>query len=116
MTIAVTLATKSSTVPSNTPAVAPGAPATQSAKASAQPEAAPAAVAAAEVHVPAGTTLAIRISQHISVKTSRPGDHFEGEVAEPVHGDDGPGHRVCLWAVSVLRRTEEQIAVPLLPR
>jgi hypothetical protein len=34
--------------------------------------------------VPAGTELAIRINQHISVKTSRAGDHFSGEVVEPV--------------------------------
>ena len=36
------------------------------------------------VRVPAGTELAIRINQRISVKTSRPGDHFDGEVVEPV--------------------------------
>src|ERR1700676_3530539 len=40
----------------------------------------------ADVNVPAGTTLAIRINQHISVKTSRPGDRFDGEVVEPVMG------------------------------
>jgi hypothetical protein len=34
--------------------------------------------------VPAGTELAIRINQHISVKTSHAGDHFSGEVVEPV--------------------------------
>lgn len=42
----------------------------------------------ADVNVPAGTTLAIRINQHISVKTSRPGDRFDGEVAEPVVGSN----------------------------
>ncbi|HEX7159079.1 MAG TPA: hypothetical protein VF214_08705 [Edaphobacter sp.] len=88
VTTTVTPATKSSAIPSNTPAVAPGAPATQPATASAQPEAAPAAVAPPEVHVPAGTTLAIRINQHISVKTSNTGDHFDGEIAEPVHVSD----------------------------
>jgi len=36
------------------------------------------------VSVPAGTSLAIRINQHISVKTSRAGDTFSGEVVEPV--------------------------------
>ncbi len=41
---------------------------------------------AAEVRVPAGTNLAIRINQHISVKTSRAGDHFDGELVEPVAG------------------------------
>jgi hypothetical protein len=34
--------------------------------------------------VPSGTELAIRIDQHISVKTSHAGDHFSGEVVEPV--------------------------------
>ena len=37
-----------------------------------------------QLTVPAGTQLAIRINQHISVKTSRAGDHFSGEVVEPV--------------------------------
>jgi hypothetical protein len=36
------------------------------------------------ISVPAGTELAIRINQRISVKTSRAGDHFSGEVVEPV--------------------------------
>jgi hypothetical protein len=40
------------------------------------------------VNVPAGTNLTIRINQHISVKTSRAGDHFDGEIAEPVVGDN----------------------------
>ncbi len=37
--------------------------------------------------VPAGTELAIRINQHISVKHSHAGDHFTGEVLEPVVRD-----------------------------
>jgi hypothetical protein len=36
------------------------------------------------VSVPAGTSLAIRINQHISVKHNRAGDRFSGEVVEPV--------------------------------
>lgn len=36
------------------------------------------------VSIPAGTTLAIRVDQRISVKTSRTGDRFTGEVVEPV--------------------------------
>ena len=39
--------------------------------------------------VPAGTELAIRINQRISVKTSRAGDRFDGEVVEPVQNQDG---------------------------
>jgi hypothetical protein len=41
------------------------------------------------VNVAAGTNLMIRINQHISVKTSRAGDRFDGEVVEPVSGEDG---------------------------
>jgi hypothetical protein len=43
----------------------------------------------ADVNVPAGTNLTIRINQHISVKTSRAGDRFDGEVVEPVAGQNG---------------------------
>ena len=36
------------------------------------------------VSIPAGTTLTIRIDQHISVKTSRAGATFTGEMVDPV--------------------------------
>lgn len=42
-----------------------------------------------DVTVPAGTPLSIRINQHISVKTSRPGDRFDGELADSVTNDNG---------------------------
>jgi hypothetical protein len=45
-------------------------------------------VVPADVKIPAGTTLAIRINQHISVKTSRAGDRFDGEIVDPVTGDN----------------------------
>ncbi|KAA6461200.1 hypothetical protein DYQ86_13235 [Acidobacteria bacterium AB60] len=48
-----------------------------------------AAAAPVEVSVPAGTSLAIRVDQRISVKSSRPGDTFTGEVVSPVTGSDG---------------------------
>jgi hypothetical protein len=100
-------------VAANTPAVAPGAPeqaapgtADQMAQgqpapgqpvqagqmdSSGQPVGPPAPGAApiirpADVNVPAGTNLTIRINQHISVKTSHAGDRFTGEVEEPVVG------------------------------
>ncbi len=38
--------------------------------------------------IPAGTTLAIRIDQRISVKTSRAGDTFTGEIVDPVLAGD----------------------------
>lgn len=40
------------------------------------------------VNIPAGTTLAIRIDQRISVKTSRSGDTFTGEIVDPVLSSD----------------------------
>ncbi|HWZ51941.1 MAG TPA: hypothetical protein VNW54_10805 [Granulicella sp.] len=44
----------------------------------------PPAVQPADVRIPAGTPLVIRINQHISVKTSRAGDRFSGAIQEPV--------------------------------
>jgi len=41
----------------------------------------------ADIEVPRGTTLAIRINQHISVKSSRAGDQFTGEVVHDVVPD-----------------------------
>jgi hypothetical protein len=83
-----------------TPNQAPGnqaAGAGQPAVAANQPAAAVAGgnpvVQPADVNVPAGTPLAIRINQHISVKTSRAGDRFDGEVAEAV---TGPNDRVVI--------------------
>lgn len=68
-----TLATATNQNSSPTPAPTPGAP----------------AAVPADVQIPAGTTLAIRINQHISVKSSRAGDHFDGEIAEPVADENG---------------------------
>jgi hypothetical protein len=38
--------------------------------------------------IPAGSTLAIRIDQRISVKSSRAGDRFTGEIVDPVLASD----------------------------
>lgn len=95
-----TTVTPASSIPANTPAVAGGVTAAPSQPMTSpaspgQPESADAApsttsaVAPADVQIPAGKTLAIRINQHISVKTSRAGDRFDGEFAEPVVGDRG---------------------------
>jgi hypothetical protein len=40
------------------------------------------------VSIPAGTTLTIRMDQRISVKTSRAGDTFTGEIVDPVLDSD----------------------------
>jgi hypothetical protein len=45
-------------------------------------------VVPANVSIPAGTTLTIRINQRISVKTSRAGDRFDGEVVDPLLAAD----------------------------
>ncbi|MGP8270510.1 MAG: hypothetical protein ACLQLH_10625 [Terracidiphilus sp.] len=41
-----------------------------------------------KVDIPAGTRLTIRVDQRISVKHSRPGETFTGEIVIPVLGDD----------------------------
>jgi hypothetical protein len=92
-------------VPTNTPAVAGGQPMPQQATVivNGQPEvpASTGATAAsavpggnpvivpADVRIPAGTSLAIRINQHLSVKSSQAGDRFDGELVDPVAGDNG---------------------------
>lgn len=99
---AVTTTVMPAAAPAGQPAVAPGQAAVapgQPAVAGGQPygpaqptqEAVPGGnpvIRPADVNVPAGTTLAIRINQHVSVKTSRPGDRFDGELVEPVAGDN----------------------------
>lgn len=95
-----TTVTPAPSVPASAPAVASGqaavAPLQNEAVAAAEGQAPPQAptpghpvVVPADVQIPAGTTLAIRINQHISVKSSRAGDRFDGEIAEPVTSDNG---------------------------
>ena len=76
------------TAPASAPAVAggiaPGQPAPQTSVPGGEPVIRP-----ADVNVPAGTSLAIRINQHISVKTTPAGAPFDGELVEPVVGDNG---------------------------
>jgi len=42
-----------------------------------------------KVTIQAGTNLAVRVDQHVSVKTSRAGDTFTGEVVDPVVDPNG---------------------------
>ena len=97
-----TTVTPAASVAANTPATAPGAtgqPVTAGqTDSSGQPVAAPAPneapiVRPADINIAAGTNLTIRINEHISVKTSHAGDHFSGEVVDPVVGD---GDRVVI--------------------
>ena len=48
------------------------------------PSAAQPVISPVDVHVPAGTSLAIRINQRISVKSAVAGDRFTGEVDAPI--------------------------------
>jgi len=70
------------------PAAGAPAPAPSEPTVSAVPQPPPAPVLPAYVSIPAGTTLTVRIDQHISVKTSHAGDTFSGEVVNPVLADN----------------------------
>src|SRR5579863_5171110 len=58
-------------------------------EASPAPSTSAGAAAPATVSIPAGTSLAVRVDQRISVKTSRPGETFTGEIVVPVTASDG---------------------------
>src|SRR5579859_4699652 len=82
-----TIVTTSAPPAAGAPKPAPSAPAV-----SAVPQAPPApavAAAPAEVNIPAGTSLAVRVDQRISVKTSHAGETFTGEIVEPISSSDG---------------------------
>jgi len=87
-----TTVTPAASVPANTPAVAGQPAGTDQAVASGQTSATTPVpggnpvIVPADVKIPAGTPLSIRINQHLSVKTSEAGDHFDGELVEPVMG------------------------------
>jgi hypothetical protein len=66
------------------PADANGQPAYSGPAAGAGPAAQPGQPPAVSIRVSAGTELAIRIDQRISVRTSQAGDRFNGNVVDPV--------------------------------
>lgn len=92
-----TTTTPAAAVPPGTPPPAQGvyyAPtgtaATGSNAAPAQPApGGPPVIKPADVNIPAGTTLAIRINQRISVKTTPAGSRFDGTLAEAYTDDNG---------------------------
>ena len=59
------------------------------ASAAAGPDGKPSAAGPVHVTIQAGTSLAIRVDQRISVKINHPGDTFTGEVVEPVVDPSG---------------------------
>lgn len=67
------------------PAAGSPAPAASQPVVSAVPPPTPTPV---NVTIPAGTPLAIRVDQPISVKTSHTGDQFTGEITEPILASD----------------------------
>jgi hypothetical protein len=73
------------TTTSTPPAAGAAVPTPSEPKVSAVP---PPPVIPVNAHIPAGTTLAIRIDQRINVKTSRAGDRFTGELVEAVRSED----------------------------
>lgn len=82
---------KEPTVTTTTTPPTAGAPAPKPSEpmVSAVPQPPPAPPAPVNVTIPAGSSLAIRIDQRISVKTSHAGDPFTGEIVEPVVASDG---------------------------
>lgn len=87
-----TTQTPAAAVAANTPATAPGVPGQPmpagQPDATGQPAAPAPAPVPANVNIAAGTNLTIRINQHISVKKNHAGDPFDGEIVEPVVGDN----------------------------
>ena len=83
-----TTTTPAAAVAANTPATAPGAAAQYASSSTAPAPGAPPIIRPADVNIAAGTSLAIRINEHISVKTSNTGDGFTGEFVEPVAGEN----------------------------
>jgi hypothetical protein len=71
---------------------APGAPTPAPSKPAVTPVPQP-PPAPVSVNVPAGTTLAIRLNQSISVKTNQAGDRFTGGIVDSVFSSD---HRVLI--------------------
>jgi hypothetical protein len=68
----------------NSPQNAPGAPAST---VQGQPGAQTGPAPQYDLTVPAGTELAVRVNQRIDVKHAVPGEHFSGEIVEPVMRD-----------------------------
>lgn len=90
--------TPAGAVPAGTPPPAPGVyynpvgtaqPGQPVAQGQSGAPAPPAPIVPANVNVPAGTTLAIRINQRISVKTTAAGSPFDGELAESYTDESG---------------------------
>ena len=82
-----TLVTTSAPPAAGTPKPPPSSPVVSAVRQAPSLPAAPSAPV--EVSIPAGTSLAVRVDQRISVKTSHAGESFTGEIVEPITASDG---------------------------
>ena len=82
-----TIVTTSAPPPAGAPKPSASGPVVSAVSQAAPAPAGPAAPA--QVTIPAGTSLAVRVDQRISVKTSRAGDSFSGEIVDPILDSDG---------------------------
>lgn len=82
-----TLVTTSAPPPAGSPKPSPSGPVVSAVPQ--EPPPSPAPPAPAEVTITAGTSLAVRIDQQISVKTTHSGQTFTGEIVDPITSDDG---------------------------
>lgn len=79
--------TTSAPAAAGAPKPAPSGPVVSALPQEPPPPAAP--PAPTEVSIPAGTSLAVRVDQRISVKTSHAGETFTGEIVEPITASNG---------------------------
>ena len=84
-----TVTTTTAPPPAGAPRPSPKGPTVTPVQQATAPGVDTAQAAPAQVTLPAGTVLAIRVDQRISVKTSRAGNRFTGEVVDPIA--DGQG-------------------------
>ena len=84
-----TLVTTSAPPPAGVPKPTPSGPVVSAVQQASAAPTGSAPAATPEVNIPAGTSLAVRVDQRISVKTSHPGEGFTGEIVEPIAGSDG---------------------------
>lgn len=91
VTIVTTPASAAAPASGSAPVMSDGspAPAAQPATAGAPAPGAAPIIRPADVNIPAGTVLPIRIDQHISVKTTPPGATFSGQLAESIRDANG---------------------------
>ncbi len=85
-----TVVTTTAPPPTGAPKPSPSGPVVSAvSQVSSAPSAPGGSASPSTISIPAGTSLAVRVDQRISVKTSHPGDTFSGEIVEPITASDG---------------------------